>query len=344
MVRRLLRVPVLASAYAPISCLIIFFMICASNAESATQVNEQISSSGSETVAQSDGEVLGKEEIFRRIGVLEEAIQEAELKHASQETMVTIFRSLGALYSLAGMFPKAEETTNHAIELMRGGPEDQLAEEFNALSLIHSSMGDLRKAEKDEMQALAIRQKIGDRLGLALTRIDLASVYLEENKNQKALEYATDSYQELQHGIHMRSSDRIGVQQVMAFSLCRTHRCSEGLPIMKRALDEANKVYGSESLSAAAQGFALGYVYWLNGDISDASDWMPHSLERMKKDIGWNSPLYVSSMVLYEQFLRKSGQREEARRAEAELHRIQSIVDVRALASRSWKDSLSPTH
>ena len=82
----------------------------------------------------------------------------------------------------------------------------------------------------------------------------------------------------------------------------------------------------------------------MNGDIPDASDWMPRSLARMRVDIGWNNPLYVNAMRQYTQFLRKTGQREEAYRAEAELHRIESVVDGRTLTTQGWKSLLSGTH
>src|ERR1043165_4395176 len=120
MARCLPRVLILVCSCAPIYCLITFTVICVSRAESTVQVVNEANNSSSVTAREHpDSEVLGKEEIFRRIGILEGAVENAESKHASKQTIITISRNLGTLYSMVSMFPKAEAATIHAIQLMR---------------------------------------------------------------------------------------------------------------------------------------------------------------------------------------------------------------------------------
>jgi len=333
MIRSHIRGQVRPFVYLLLAALTIAFACIASAAQAAPKDGAGSAAGASQTLP----EHLDRQEVFRRIAIYEDMARRADSLRLDHRTMTKIYRNLGVLYEVAGMIPKAEAATRRAIELMKDGPQNDLAEEFNNLSSIHGLMGDLRQSEKDQMQALAIREKIGDSLGLALTWTDLAGLYYQERQFKKALEYAQKSYDVLAARTGMMPSDHIAVLQTMAFALCGARQCGQAVPIMKQAVEESKSAFGADSLSAAAEGFGLGYVYWQSGDAAQAAEWMQRSLARMKIDLGWGAPLYVKSVEQYAQLLRNTGRREEADNAENEVRRIESVVDARTLNTPSGR-------
>ena len=335
MIRLRIRVSnrALSHSYSPLYCLLTFLLVTVAcmtlNAQSMQTADTQVPSDESPR----SPEFPDKQEVFRRIGVFEDLARNAKSDHLTHEQMIKVYKNLGILYDLAGMFPESVAATQRVIDLIKDGPKDEVAEQYNILSSIHGLMGDLRQAEKDEMKALAIREQIGDPLGTALTWTDIAGLYCVENHYKKALEFAQKSYDVLGNRADVIPFNHVAVLQTEAFALCGTHQCGKGLPIMQRALEESKSAFGPDSLSAAAQGFALGWVYWKNGDTTQAAEWMRVSIARMKPFVGWGAPVYVNSIRQYAKFLHEAGERDEARNAESEIHTIQSIVDARTLAT-----------
>ena len=279
-------------------------------------------------------ETLDKQEVFRRIGIYEDIARNADSLHLDRSMTINVYKNLGGLYEMAGMYPRAEAAMKRALEWMKDGPQDDLAEELHQFSTLHSIMGNLRQSEKDQAQALAVREKIGDPVGIALTWIDMAAIYYQGRQYKKALEYAQKSYDVLGNRTDLKPSNHIAVLQTMAFILCGSRQCGKAIPIMREAVDESRNAFGPDSLSAAAQGFALGYVYWQSGDTADAGEWMRRSLPHMKVEVGWGQLIYINGMRGYARFLRETGQREAASIAESEVHRIESVVDARTLTTR----------
>jgi tetratricopeptide (TPR) repeat protein len=287
------------------------------------------------TAASRDYGFPSKTEIFRRIAVFEDLARKAASQHSDRQQLITIYRNLGILYEYAGMFPRSEAALKRAIELMKDGPQDQLAEEIHQLALLHAGMGNHRAQEKDEMRALAIRTKIGDLIGIALTWGDLADLYNQMRKYDKDLDYAERSYAVLANDSRVNVNDRIAIRQTLAYALSASHQCGKAIPAMMDAYDLAKSTYGADSLPAGTETFMLGFLYWHCGDNSDAADWMARGLKRMKVDLGWGEPIYLNAMAEYAVFLRKDGQREAASNAESEIRQVQSVVDARTLSTRN---------
>lgn len=321
--------------------LLTLFTLALACAPSHPQSSQPADTQTASAVSRAALEFPDKQDVLRRIAVFEDFARNANSLHIDHQDLIKVYKNLGVLYELAGTFPKSVAATERVIDLMKDGPQNELAEQYNVLSSIHGLMGDVRQSEKDEMHALAIREKIGDPVGIALTWTDIAGLYCQENHYKKALEFAQKSYDVLASHAGMDPTNHVAVLQTFAFALCGTHQCSKGVPVMKTALEESKSAFGPDSLSAAAQGFALGYVYWKNGDTAKAAEMMRVSLALMKTYIGWGAPLYVNSMKQYAQFLHQAGEPEEARNTESEIHTIQSMVDARTLTTRG-AEFLSP--
>lgn len=304
-------------------------------AASLAQTDLTTSAPSSDSYSNQSAKPLDRQELFRQIGINEKAARDAYVEHGSVDKLASIYVKLGLLYGNVALHSDAERSTRRAIELLKDGPQSQLAEEINRLSLLHTSMGKASSAEKEHMQALAICESIADPECMTLTWAHLGTLYFKERKMKKSLEYAGKAYSALAQLPGLKASDRIAILQTKAFALCGNHRCGEAIPVMKDAVAQAQSAYGEDSLSASLDYFMLGYIYWHSKDTTDAAKWMERGIDRMRKDLGWGQPLYVNSMEQYAHFLRETGQRDAATEAESEVRRIQSVVDARTLTTWS---------
>jgi tetratricopeptide (TPR) repeat protein len=233
------------------------------------------------------------------------------------------------------MYLKAEDAMLRAIALLKTGPQDQLAEEIGHLAVLHIAMGELRKAEKNQMEALAIRESVGDPVGIALTWSDLADLYIKQRQYKKALDYAQRAMDVLAGRPDVRASDRIAVRQTLAFALCGAGNCEKAIPLLKDAIDLSKSSFGVDSLPVGINEYLLGYAYWQSGNMHDAGEWMGRGIARMKVDLGWGHSIYINALRQYAKFLRKAGQAEAAASAEREINQAEALVDARTFTART---------
>jgi tetratricopeptide (TPR) repeat protein len=285
--------------------------------------------------AGSDAVFPGKAELLRRIALYEAAEQSAERTHPGMESMVKIYSNLAALYEDTCMYAKSEAIMRREISMLRSGPQDELADAIGHLAVLHIAIADLRQAEKDELEALRIRESVGDPVGIALSWSDLADVYVKEQHYKPALDYAQKAMAVLADNPKAEVADRITVRQTLAYALCGLKQCGQAISILKDALEMEKKAYGADSLIVGSGYFILGYAAWQNGDMEDASAWMARGTARMKVDLGWGHTVYLNAMTQYAKFLRQRGQMEAAASAEREVKMANAVVDARSLSTSS---------
>ena len=122
------------------------------------------------TATRGDGaQFLDRAELLRRIDLYESAATRAEASHVSDADKVRIYTSLGNAYLQATMYLKSEDAMHRAIALLRNGSQSDLADEIGHLATLHVVMGNVKQAEKDQLEALRIREAVGDPIGIALT-------------------------------------------------------------------------------------------------------------------------------------------------------------------------------
>jgi tetratricopeptide (TPR) repeat protein len=272
-------------------------------------------------------------ETLQRIELYEAAARsQAKLSIASR---VKIYAGLGILYQDAGMSLKAEDAIQRAIALLKEGPQDQLAEEVEQLAVLHVAMGKMRQAEHDEMHDMQIRKAVANPVGIALAESSLASLYDEERKFAKALNYAEKAYDVLADRTDVDAADQIGLRQTLGVALTGMRSCDRGVELLKDGLQLARSSPGVGKLKVAYAEFTLGFGYWHCGDRSHAEEWLQRGTTDMKADYGWDHAMYVNAMKQYARFLRQNGEQEAAISAEAVVNQAQSVVDAGAFTGRS---------
>jgi tetratricopeptide (TPR) repeat protein len=278
-----------------------------------------------------DGGIPDRPELLRRIALYEAAEKSADLGRVGLVSMVKIYSNLTALYEDASMYPKAAATVQREIFFLRNGPQNELAEALSQEASLHSAMGDMKAAEKGQLEALRIRETVGDPVGIALAWNDLARVYVKKRDFKKGVDYAQKAMEVLGDDAKLDVTAQIGVRETLAFALCGVKKYGKAISLLKDAIERSRASYGEDSLVVGVEYYILGFMAWQSGDLDNGGAWMAHGTERMKRDLGWGHAVYLHAMNEYARFLRQRGQKQEAAAAEREVRMAQNTVDVGAL-------------
>jgi tetratricopeptide (TPR) repeat protein len=276
-----------------------------------------------------------KAELLRLISLNEIAIQRTEAADADSADRVEIYLRLGRMYEDAGMYLKSEDALQRAVSLLGTAPQDRLAEAIGQLAGVHDLMGKLREAKREQLEALRMREHVGDPLGTARTWNDLADLYFKQQRYKTAANYAQRAMDVLGNRSEVAPEDRIRVRQSLALALCRIRKCASAIPLLQDALELAKRHSGDDSLAVGVGYYLLGFASWQNGNRSDAAEWMQRGTMRMKVDLGWGQAIYVNAMRQYARFLREQGQLEAAMTAEREVKLAEAVVDARSITGRT---------
>jgi tetratricopeptide (TPR) repeat protein len=250
------------------------------------------------------------------------------------ETVVNLNRHLGATYADLAMYPRAEQAMQRAIELLRSGPEGELAAAISALAFLHVVTGEFRIAEKEGLEALRIRERVGEPVAIGNSWTQMAAFYLKRHEYKKAVEFGKKAVNVFDGAPGVDPVDPIGVRFTMARALCESRECTKAIPLLKQSIILAEGTYGKDGLPVGLGYFNLGYAYWHTGDMAGAAEWMERGMSRMKVELGWGHPVYLDALGQYALFLRGRGRKEEAALVERELRQAEAVVDVGSLAAR----------
>src|SRR5258707_1051597 len=129
-----------------------------------------------------------KQKLMLRIAVEEAAVRQAESVHATNVELSKAYVQLGVWYQAAAQWERSEAALEHAISLVRHTSEAgaDLATALGHLASLHVMMGKFPEAERENQEALRLRQGLGDQLLIARSRDDLAIFYVAKQKFEKA--------------------------------------------------------------------------------------------------------------------------------------------------------------
>jgi tetratricopeptide (TPR) repeat protein len=285
----------------------------------------------SAATAAEEADFPDRPELLRRVASYEAAARRGEAAHSPDESLAKVYLRLGAMYADLAMYPKSEEAVRRGIALRRSGPESELAVAIQDLALVHVAMGALGDAEKEELEALRIRERVGNPMAIADSWSQLAGVYLRRREYKKAVEFGQKAMDVLDGGSGVDPADRIAVRFTVARALCEGRECAKAIPLLKQSIELAEGAYGKNGLPVGVGYYLLGNAYWHTGDMAGAAEWMERGTTRMKVELGWGHPMYLEALGQYALFLRGRGRTEDAAVIEREVRRAEAVVDVRSL-------------
>ena len=277
-----------------------------------------------------------KQEVLRLIATSEAGQRQMESAHADNAVLGRGYIQLGLLYSDAGLWNKAEADLERAVVLFRhtSEPGDGLAEAVGRLGSLHVLTGRFGESEKEEMEALKLRQNVGDRLQIARSWDDLGGLYLAEHKYAKAKDFAQKAVTEFLTDDRALPYDRISARYTLSLALCYLKDYSSAFPVVKAGLDEAKVAMRPIDLPVGFGDFLLGYIYWQFGDIAKAGEYMEHGNAVMAERLGWQHPTYLGVARQYARFLRENRRVDEAETVERQIRQAEAVVDVGALQTQ----------
>ncbi len=181
-----------------------------------------------------------------------------------------------------------------------------LATALSGLGRVHIAMGKVRECEKEEVEALKLRERLGDRLLVARSKDDLAELYLAEQKYAKARDAAQEAIDAFAAEERADSFDKISARYTLALTMCASKDCPSAVAPLKEAIEEAKTSFQTRDFPFGLGEFLLGYAYWKSGDLPDAAVNMKQGTEIINAQLGWTHPISLAAMRHYAHFLRAS--------------------------------------
>jgi tetratricopeptide (TPR) repeat protein len=277
-----------------------------------------------------------KQQLMRRIAVEEAAARQGESAHAANVVLSRAYVQLGLLYQDVAWWERSEAALERAVSLLRHPSESSadLAAAISQLGELHILMGKLRDGEKEELEALKLRQDLGDRLQIARSWDDLAVVYLKEQKFVKARALAQQAATEFVTNGAADALDRIFARLALSQALCSLKDYPSAIPLLKAALDEAKTTLLPNDFPLGLSDFLLGYAYWKSGNTSEADEYLKQGTTLMSTQLGWGHPAYLAALKHYVQFLRENRRTEAANVVESRIRQAEAVVDVHSIQAR----------
>jgi tetratricopeptide (TPR) repeat protein len=288
---------------------------------------------GTPTQANANSAETFKQTLMRRIVSEEAAVRQAESAHATNVELSKTYMRLGLSYSDAAQWDRSEAVMERSVFLLRhaSGAVGDLATAITQLASLHLLMGKFRDSEREEQEALRLREGVGDQLQIARSWSDLAILYLAKQKYEKARDFARQAEAEFVTNGRANSLDRITARFTLSEAVCALKECQSVIPLLKAALDEAKVALHPEDFPLGLGTYLLGYAYWKSGSMSVAEDYLKQGTAQMSVQLGWGHPAYLKALRCYAQFLHENKQVEAANVVERRIRQTEAVVNVHSI-------------
>jgi len=300
---------------------------------SGQQMPLGVNETGKPTQADTNSAEAFKQTLMRRIVLEEAAVRRAESAHATNVELSKSYMRLGLSYSDAAQWDRAEAVMERSVFLLRhaSGAVGDLATAITQLASLHLLMRKFRDSEREEQEALRLREGVGDQLQIARSWSELAMFYLAKQKYEKARDFARQAEAEFVTNGRASALDRITAQFTLSEAVCALKECPSVIPLLKAALDEAKAALHPDDFPLGLGTYLLGYAYWKSGDMSEAEDYLKQGMAQMNVQLGWGHPAYLRALRCYAQFLHENKQVEAANVVERRIRQAEALVNVHSI-------------
>ncbi len=282
-------------------------------------------------------------ELLRQISIYEEAARKGEAAHASEGYMAKVYVGLASMYADLAMYPRSEEALQRGIALLRRDSEPkrgELASAIDDLGMLHVTMGDLNKGEKEGQQALQIRLKEGDRLAIGASYRQLAALYLKRREFKKSVDFGERAMDAIGQDPLVNPDDWVAVRYTVARALDESGSYGRAIPLLQQGIEQAKVSFGATSLPVGMGDYQMGLTCWHDGQTVEAARWFERGIGLMKVELSWGHPTYINALREYAKFLKQHGTEEAALAVEREIHQADAKVDVSTMAKMPGSASL----
>ena len=297
--------------------LVLLLTVCASGQETPTDIS-------------------ARTETLRKINQLEIAAREGESAHVGDVALANVYSELASLYESAAKYDQCEGALQRAISLFRHSPESrsQLADDLDNLGLLHIEMDKMREAHEEELEALQIRQSLGDSLGTARSWNSLSGFYFMERKYAASRDYARRAVDGFSVNDRASLFERVSSRFNLAIALCAMKDCPSAIQPLKDGIDIAKAGFKPNDFPIGLGDFLLGFAYWKSGSLLEAGPSMEQGIAIMKRQVSPGNPVYLNALRQYALFLHKNGRGEDANAVEREIRLAENVIDVHSIPTQ----------
>jgi tetratricopeptide (TPR) repeat protein len=283
--------------------------------------------------------VSARRELMHRIDLREDALRRAKDAHASDSELGRIYLEIGIFSEEAQLWERAETNLEHARALFVLTDESSrdVAMTLSELGNLHVVMRRLRQSEKEEEEALRLRENLRDPLLIARSWNDLAILYVTEHKYAKAKGFAQQAMAEFAVNTNTTVYDRVSVRYALGLALCMSKDCASALVPLVDAVRDTKA-----NLPQAGLGdFLLGYAFWKSGNLTEGGRHMEGGIAIMNEQLGVGAPSSLAVSRQYAKFLRESRRIDEAEVVERRIRQAEAVVDVHSIQAYQGGNGLA---
>jgi hypothetical protein len=253
-----------------------------------------------------------------------ELIQIAEEQHRPEGERGALWAQLATEYQYAAEFLKAEDAYNKSLHLLKTIPaaKAQYAATLESLATLYLLYGRIDEAESVRKQALGVREKLGNRFDIGLSRIHLANVAMARHQFKKAERLSLRGMEEMESSSNPPRAGILSGLITVTYAYCLRGRCDEGLTSAQQGLAFANSNFLPDS---APVGFALetlGFAEWKTGAGEEAQKDMLRGIQIMRTKLVPADPRLRGALVQYGNYLMEAGRRVEGQEIHDEVERM----------------------
>jgi tetratricopeptide (TPR) repeat protein len=265
----------------------------------------------------------------RRIEERLAALEAKENAHASNREVGSQWSLLAEDYSLAGEAGNGESAFNHAVEFFSKEPEnrDLYATALDELGALYRVYGRIPEALNCRRKALALREKLGDPLQLALSQSHLAELALISKKYKEAFAGADRAYRQMAGVENARKADILSALLVRTYAKCRLRRRAECLSDAQQALALSRSAFAEDSMPMGAALMALSSAQLDNGVALEAEVSARRAWDILNRELAPDDPRVIFAMSQDRDCLLALHRNEEAHEIDAQVSAVHRLPE-----------------
>jgi len=274
-----------------------------------------------------------------------ELIRAAEHEHLPPAQTGDLWAQLASEYHHATEFPQAEDAYNRSLHLLKDAPSagEEYAATLDNLAALYLTYGRLDDAESARKQALAVRRKLGNISGIAVSHIHLADIALARHQFKKAEKLALQGMEEMKSSSNPPREGMLSGLITVTYARCSRGHCDEGLTNAEQAFAFANTHFEPES---AAAGFALetlGFAKWKSGATHDGEIAMVEGIQILRTDLAPADPRLAGALQQYRAYLIAEDRQAEAQQIHEQVGKMTRDAGIYCSDCTVSVNSLSKT-
>jgi tetratricopeptide (TPR) repeat protein len=249
--------------------------------------------------------------------ILEPAVRSNELKNAE---LGRAWGLLGASYKAEAQYGLAQRAYENAIPLLKDDPLSTRDYEIvlRSSGATYREMGQLRPAEKLQLQSLRLSEKNHDHAEIARDCAGLAEISLDRKHLEEGKRYIARSEEESRLTEEFDDDDRAYLAQVQGLIALEDGDMREAIHHYQHSVDLFSNRYGENFALTGWGHILLGNAYSRDGAQDMALEETQRGVTILKRTVGINDPRYAVAEVLYAGVLNTSGQHAAADQFKAE--------------------------